>query len=185
MLTMQANIRQRIKQSLIFLTSAFIILVFDQLSKQWVLNKLAPVFTDGVPSAMGLKTVPVVPNILQFQYAENTGAAFSLFQDHPGVLTVIASLLAIGVFVWGFTLPLTERVNRVALGMIFGGAVGNLIDRFFHSFVIDFIVIHWKGRPLWPTFNVADSAICVGIGLFFIFSWVTSKKASQKIVEAE
>jgi signal peptidase II len=184
-LAMQTNLRQRIKQSLIFLAAALIILILDQLSKQWVLKNLAPVFPDGVPSAMSLKTIPVVPSILQFQYAENTGAAFSLFQDHPAILSIIASLLALGVFVWGFTLPLTERMNRVALGMIFGGAIGNLIDRFLHSFVVDFIMIHWKGRPLWPTFNIADSAICVGIGLFFIFSWVTGRKAAQKVAEVK
>jgi signal peptidase II len=112
-----------------------------------------------------------LPRILRLQYAENTGAAFSLFNEYPAILAVIATGLAALVLAWSWFLPERERLSRAALGLIFGGAVGNLIDRFRYGFVVDFIQVHCDGRPLWPTFNLADSAICVGIALFFLSSW--------------
>ena len=156
----------------VFWASAVGVLVLDILSKAWTLRTLAP--APGASPFAPRASVSIIPGCIRFEYAENTGAAFSLFQNHPGVLTVIACILAGAVLLWSAFLPAAERLNRVALGLIFGGAVGNLIDRFRFGFVVDFIVAYWKTHA-WPTFNVADSAICVGIGVFFLASYLQGR----------
>ncbi|NQU43965.1 signal peptidase II, partial [bacterium] len=166
---MQNAIRQKIQLSLTFWVACIPVLIVDQASKWWVLNRI-PV----QPEGMGLRldepfAFTVVPRLLAFIHTRNEGAAFSIFQTMPALLTLIAAGLAVAVLVWAlFFLPAPERLSRISLGLIFGGAVGNLVDRVLHDLhVVDFILvlIQYKGR-LWPTFNVADMAICVGIGLF-------------------
>lgn len=163
---MQTAIRQRMfSPSIVFWVPATVVLMLDVVSKLWALKVLRPEAFDVGP----LKTVVLLP-VLRMEYAENRGAAFSLFQNHPEILLCVALGLAIGVLVWAlFYLPRHERATRLALALIFGGAVGNLIDRFRFGFVVDFIVAHWNEHQ-WPTFNIADSAICIGIGIFFVAS---------------
>ncbi|MBX6342889.1 MAG: signal peptidase II [Thermomicrobiaceae bacterium] len=125
-------------------------LVADQVTKALVLQHLGP---GGARSV-----VDVIPGVLRLLYVENTGAAFGVFQGRSPVLT----LLAIGVVVFlgiYFRRAIAEsRALALALGLEFGGAVGNILDRLRHGFVVDFIDV-----PHWPTFNVADSAITVGV----------------------
>lgn len=116
-----------------------------------------------------------LPGLLAFIHARNEGAAFSLLSSQPVVLTVLAAALAVAILVWVFRfLPRQALWPRLALGLIFGGALGNLFDRIFRDFqVTDFILVllNYRGH-YWPTFNVADIAICVGIGLFFLLSFL-------------
>ena len=165
---MQAGLRQSLKEAVGFAGVAAGVLILDQATKAWVLGSLWPPESE--------KFTLVVPGLLRFQAARNTGAAFSLFQEHPGVLTLIASMLALCVLGWRFLLPPKAMGERFALAMIFGGAVGNLVDRFRFGYVVDFIVAHWRDHA-WPTFNLADSAICVGIGVFLISSWIAARSA--------
>jgi signal peptidase II len=166
---LQNGLRQKIQASLIFWIIAIVSIALDQLSKSWVLAALAPKQGDWT---MGpLRTVPVIGGWLKFRYAENRGAAFSLFNEHPEILTGVALILAVAVLIWAlFYTPVGDRLSRVALGLVFGGAVGNLVDRFRLGYVVDFIVAHYKVHE-FPTFNIADSAICVGIGLLFLASF--------------
>jgi len=168
---MQDHLRQKIRQSVAFWLAAVPILLADQVSKAWVLSRI-PL----QPRGGGLDLSPdyaviPVPHLLAFIHTRNEGAAFSAFQAYPIVLAGVAAVLSVGVLVWAlWYLPAPERLSRVALGLIFGGAMGNLVDRVFHDWqVVDFILVlvQWRGR-MWPTFNLADSAICVGIGLFMI-----------------
>lgn len=179
------NLLGKIKRSLIFWAAAAVVIAGDQASKIWILANLAP--NPGEPGyeiGIGLtRMVTIIPRLLRFQYAENTGAAFSMFEQHPEILTIIACSLAVGVIAWSFFLPAGEQLSRLALGLVFGGAVGNIVDRFQHGFVVDFIQLHWDGRPLYPTFNIADSAICVGIGVFFIASWLAYREQSKQSKE--
>ncbi len=175
---MQNSLRQKIFQAIGFWIAAAAILILDLASKAWVVGSLKPV--PGTELFGPPKTTVLVPGYLRFQYAENPGVAFSLFQDHPQVLTGVALVLAAAVLVWAlFFLPAEERWSRLALGLIFGGAVGNLIDRFRYGYVVDFIVAHWKEHA-WPTFNVADSGICVGIALFFLASLQAGRREKTK-----
>jgi len=140
------------------------------LSKWWVLDSLT---TGGrVGETAPSRIVSVIPPILRFRFARNSGAAFSILEEHPEVLAIIAGVMSVALLVWALVLLKPhERLARVSLALVFGGAVGNLLDRVRHDlFVVDFIEIHWRGRPVWPTFNIADSAISVGICLFFVAS---------------
>lgn len=128
---------------------AVVTLVLDQLSKALVLAYLGPGGT--------YSEIPILPGLLRLYYVENTGAAFGLFQGRNPLLAVLAVVVVILLAIW-FRALAASRLGALALGLQLGGAFGNLIDRLRHGFVIDFIDF-----PFWPTFNLADSAITVGV----------------------
>lgn len=121
----------------------------DQLTKLAIRGWLAPI-----------QSLPVIPSILHLTYVQNTGAAFGLFQGH----TVTFILLSAAVAAW-IILELVRKRHRrwsieLAMALILGGAIGNLVDRLVFGYVIDFIDVR-----VWPVFNVADSSITIGVGL--------------------
>ncbi len=134
-----------------FLLSAAVILVGDQLTKYLARRLLEP----GVVE-------PVLGELLRFRYVHNAGAAFGFFQGSR-FLFIGISLVSIAVIVY---LILSKRYafrgSRLAFGMVFGGALGNLIDRIWLSEVIDFIDIGF-GAQRWPTFNIADAGVTIGV----------------------
>ncbi|MDT8450005.1 MAG: signal peptidase II [Wenzhouxiangellaceae bacterium] len=105
--------------------------------------------------------------------AHNTGAAFSFLADGDGwqrwFFITFASAIGILLLIWLWRLPLTARALPVALMLLLGGAVGNLIDRIRLGYVVDFVDLHYAGWH-WPAFNVADSAIVIGVTLMLIES---------------
>lgn len=105
--------------------------------------------------------------------AHNTGAAFSFLAEGDGwqrwFFITFASAIGIFLLVWLWRLPLTARALPVALMLLLGGAVGNLIDRIRLGYVVDFVDLHYAGWH-WPAFNVADSAIVIGVTLMLIES---------------
>lgn len=145
---------------------AFTIILVDQLTKLIVLKFLG--FAE---------EYEVVPGFFRLVHWGNTGAAWSMLTGNNGLLATIAvaALIAL-VFARHHFDPHTLG-GQLALGLIFGGIVGNLIDRLMPSrqHVIDFLyfyVVRRDGREAgFPAFNVADSAICVGVGLLFLLSW--------------
>ena len=111
----------------------------------------------------------LVPGFLCLTYVRNRGAAFGILSDaaipHQTLLFSLVSLLALGgIVAYALWLPAHERLSQVALGLVMGGAVGNLLDRTRHGFVVDFVDVFW-GAHHWPAFNVADSAITTGVAL--------------------
>ena len=109
----------------------------------------------------------VIPHLLWWTYTQNTHGAFGLFGNSPMLLIVLA-LIVLGVFAYAFR-DAVQRSNvvRVAFGMILGGAVGNIVDRFQHRWVVDFIDF----RTIWPNvFNVADACITIGVALLVLAS---------------
>lgn len=179
---MQTGLRQeKIRQTVVFLAVAGVVVLIDQISKALVLEHLTRFADHGMMHAVASRVVPVIPSILRFRFAQNSGAAFSILRDHPEFLVVIAAVMSVVVMVWALAfLGKGERLGRVSLALVFGGAVGNLVDRVrYDLYVVDFIEIHWRGRPLWPTFNIADSAICVGIGLFFVASLLAARQEKK------
>jgi signal peptidase II len=112
-----------------------------------------------------------------FRYVENPGAAWGLFANLPeGVRRIffhVVSLAALS-FILSMYLRLEpgQRLVRGALALVAGGALGNFLDRLVRGYVIDFIDWHWRNQPgmRWPTFNVADAAICVGVALMLVDS---------------
>ena len=115
--------------------------------------------------------VTVIPGLFNLYLTTNPGAAFSIGRDQTLLLTIFSLAITVVLMVWAWRLKPPERGMRIGLGLIVGGAVGNLIDRVRLGEVIDFLDAHWFYRAHWPTFNVADSAICVGIALWLIATW--------------
>ncbi|MDT8438483.1 MAG: signal peptidase II [Wenzhouxiangellaceae bacterium] len=105
--------------------------------------------------------------------AHNTGAAFSLLADAEGwqrwFFIIVGSGISVFLLVWLWRLPLSARALPVALMLILGGAIGNLADRFRLGYVVDFIDLHYAGWH-WPAFNIADSAIVIGVTLMLVES---------------
>jgi signal peptidase II len=147
------------------------------------LGEAPPLGTDGYhyhPST----PVDLSQDFLRLRYAENPGAAFGLFRNlserFRGPLFHIVSLLAVGLIGF-YTTRLTgaanERWVRWGLPLVLGGALGNYADRLARGFVIDFVEAHWYESAWWPAFNVADSAITIGVGMMLIDSLVRKERA--------
>ena len=136
-------------------------LVLDQLSKLWIRNNLAP--SESTPEI----------GFLRLTHVLNTGSAFGLLANQTFLLTIItiASLFVILLFLHHLSPPATLSI--VSIGLIFGGAVGNLIDRLHLGYVTDFIDARLWGNFHWPAFNIADAAIVVGV-FALVFSFYRS-----------
>jgi len=150
------------KRNLLFGISAVVSLVLDQWTKVLARTHLQP---------LGLwKSKVVVPDYFDLRYSENTGVAFGMFQKLAGgrvwlTLVALAALSLVGYYLIR-SHPRQSRLH-LALGLVGGGAIGNLIDRIAFGAVTDFIV--WKvGTHEWPAFNIADAALVVGVALMAI-----------------
>ena len=152
-----ASIRSRMPE----LWIAAAIVVFDQATKALVKARL-PLH----------ESVTVIPGFFDLTHVRNTGAAFGMlnnmeFAYKPAVMVAVA-LVALGaVASYALTLPATQRIARYGLALILGGAAGNLIDRATMGYVVDFVDVYWRGVHFWA-FNVADSAITVGVVLMLL-----------------
>jgi len=144
--------------------------VADYFSKQWALETL------------GNGVVMRLTSWMEFKLAFNKGAAFSLFADGSGWQRWFFMGIAIVIGLWLCYALLFERptaLTRLAYASILGGAIGNLYDRILHGKVVDFISWHID-NAYWPTFNVADVGICVGVGLLVI-AWFVEWRAGSRL----
>jgi signal peptidase II len=147
-----------------FTVIGVVTLVADQITKYWARNAL-PV--DG--RGYGIP-VPVIENFWDWRLSWNKGSAFGLFSSVEGarIFLTVVGLVAMAAIVWMVHKGNdNQRRLAAALGLVGGGAVGNVIDRLAFSKVTDFVVWKWHTHE-WPTFNVADAALCVGVGLLFL-----------------
>jgi signal peptidase II len=131
------------------------VLILDQLTKAWV------------RSSMSLnETIPVLGDVVRLTYIHNEGAAFglSIGEYSSQVFLVLAAIASVLVLYLLLTAPRAERMQRIALALILGGALGNIVDRIRWSMVVDFIQVGVAGH-FWPIFNVADSAVTVGAAM--------------------
>jgi signal peptidase II len=139
------------------------ILILDYVTKIWAIDALK----------VQRRSVEVIPGFFDFSYAENTGVAFgildsSLYAWKPYALSALA-IVAIAAIVYYFhKSPCNRILLHFALALTTGGIFGNLGDRIFRGYVVDFIAWHIRDSFYWPNFNIADSAICVGIALLMI-----------------
>ncbi len=139
---------------------AILTILLDQVTKLLVKLYLYP-----------LETIRILP-FLNLVYAENTGSAFGMFKGLGSMFFIIISLLATVLITF---LLIKERDNRIPYALILGGAIGNMIDRIAYGYVIDFIELHAAGF-YWPIFNIADSALTIGIFLL-LYKTLFSKKS--------
>ena len=135
------------------------VLVLDQTTKALVLKHLP----------LG-GSIPVIPGFFDLTHVHNPGGAFGFLSgmsaEFRGLLFVAVSLLAVGLILYFYwQTPVRQRFLAVGLSLIFGGAVGNLVDRIRFGIVVDFLDLY-AGELHWPAFNVADSAITVGVLIF-------------------
>lgn len=116
--------------------------------------------------------VPVVDGLLSISHVRNRGAAFGILSDaslpyQPLLLAGLSLAALVAIALYFLRLPADARLPRVALALVLGGAVGNLIDRVRLGYVVDFVHAFWRDHT-WPDFNVADSAISVGVALLVL-----------------
>jgi signal peptidase II len=142
---------------------ALVVLLLDRWSKALVLGHFLP----------GESRL-VIPHLLWWTYVQNTHGAFGLFGSSPFLLIVLA-IAVLGIFAYAFKDQVRRStLVRIAFGMILGGALGNIIDRLQHQWVVDFIDF----KTIWPNvFNVADSAITIGVFLLILASLRREVKA--------
>lgn len=136
------------------LTVAMTVVFIDQVTKHLAQTSLS----DG-------RFVDLFGGLLRLDYTENTGAAFSVFRSGGSVFVLIAIVVSVGILVYYRRAASAARIVRIALGLILGGALGNLVDRVRLGYVVDFIDLRW-----WPVFNLADSAIVIGVALLLLSS---------------
>ncbi|WP_201028964.1 signal peptidase II [Saccharococcus caldoxylosilyticus] len=126
------------------------------------------------------ESIPIIPNVLYITSHRNRGAAWGILQGQFWLFYLITVIVVIGLIVYIQRLPRGERLFGVALGLMLGGAIGNFIDRLFRKEVVDFIHAY-IGTYSFPVFNIADSALTIGVALLFIkmFFFATSEKENQ------
>ena len=150
-----------------WLAWALLILVLDQLTKQWILRHYA--LWDSTP----------VTSFLNIVRAHNTGAAFSFLADHGGWQRWLFVGIGVGATVlitWQLRKYPTQKLFCFALASILGGAIGNVIDRLMHGYVVDFLDFYWGSRH-FPAFNVADMGITLGAALLILDELLRSRRS--------
>ncbi len=184
---MEAQRRNRI---LIALAVLAVVLFIDLWSKAWVWNEICQFeekFMRCARPGANSRRVEVISGLFYLNFGFNTGAAFSLFRDDGWARTffIVVTFLALGYMGWlALKMPSKRLYGFIAIGMIAGGAIGNLHDRFVRVLkvpwngkmverhgVVDFLQFYYPWNPdeYWPIFNVADMALVVGVGLLLIY----------------
>lgn len=151
-----------------------VIVILDQVSK-WLVRVKVPVYS----------SVQIIPNFLDFTHVRNTGTAFGFLDnvEFPGK-TMVIGLVAVGALIavamYAGTIASQQILARLGMALIIGGAAGNLIDRLVIGSVVDFVDAYWGSFHFWA-FNVADSAISVGVALMILDMIRTGTHASNPV----
>ncbi len=151
-----------------YLSVTGLVIAIDQISK-WLMVSWLSLY----------ETVAVMP-YFNFTMAHNHGAAFSFLAQAGGwqrwFFIGLALIISIALIIWLAKLKSTAKCEALSLSLILGGAIGNVIDRILHGYVIDFLDVY-IGHSHWPAFNIADSAICIGAILLIIDSFKSEGKS--------
>ncbi|MDH7600365.1 MAG: signal peptidase II [Sedimentisphaerales bacterium] len=157
-----------LQRHLIFWPVAIVGLALDLATKKLVFSLLQ---TGG--------HIQIIPGLLQLRLALNDGAAFSLAAGKYWVLVSIGILAFAAVIVWLFVTKGLTRLMSVGLGMIAAGIGGNLYDRLFNNGLVRDFIDLYVGRWHWPTFNIADTLLCIGVGCWFLASLLTDRPCQR------
>lgn len=133
---------------------ALAVLACDQWTKHWASSTL-----------QNAPPIHVIGTLVQFSYTRNSGVAFGIGAGRHFPYWIFSALAAVGIVALLALRPAQSTARRVALALVLGGAIGNLIDRVRFGEVVDFILLSWR-RWQFPIFNVADSAVTIGVALF-------------------
>jgi signal peptidase II len=156
----------------LLLAIAAAVVAADQATKAWIAARL-PYNTYGE----GLGAITVVRGLFYIVHVGNTGAAWSVLTGRSVLLAVLAGATLLAIFLGRKALGLRDPFTQVCFGLLCGGILGNLVDRLARGHVVDFLDFHF-GSYVYPSFNVADSAICVGVALYVLSSLRTPRKGA-------
>lgn len=162
------------KKYLLLLAISGLVICIDQITKIYIFAN----FSEG-------ESVNVISNFFNITYVKNPGAAFGFLRDaHEGFREIffllIAPIAAVIILFMMKSVDDKDRVSIFALSSLFGGALGNYIDRLWHGYVVDFLDFHYYQKASWPAFNVADAAIVCGIGLMLLMEFKQGQKQKKK-----
>jgi signal peptidase II len=166
----------------IFLFIGFLTLVADQITKVWARTLPAQLAPNGQRYGVAQ---PVIENFFDWRLSFNKGSAFSLFGEMSGarVFLTVVGVAAVLIILYMLHRARNDQTRLIyALGLVAGGAIGNLIDRIAFGQVTDFVVWKYYDKE-WPTFNVADVALVIGVGLLFL-DMIKETRAESRAVKA-
>jgi len=150
-----------------------LVIILDQVSKYLVRSFMLP-----------CRNIPIIPGFFDLVYVMNRGGAFGMWSTLPssmrGVVFIGFSMIAITALVCVYGKSYNAPPVRIAIAFLLGGAIGNLVDRLRWGMVVDFLDFY-IGRYHWPAFNVADTAICIGLGLVILHLFVTKGVETETV----
>jgi signal peptidase II len=155
-------LRERVRAYRLLWTLAIVVFALDQATK-FAVDAAIPF------SRMHLHHHEVIPGFFYLIHVGNDGAAWSMLSGKSGFLAGLAFVTLGAIYIWRRELGLRERIVQFSFGLLCGGIAGNLVDRMLHGHVIDFLDFHF-GDYVYPTFNIADAGICVGVVIYLIHS---------------
>lgn len=157
-----------VRSRLLLWGGAALVVVLDQLSKLWVVRHL--------PAYTPVDWIPQLASLFSCTFVKNTGVAFGLFPQLGGLFTIFSLVVIAGILIFQRAIAGTDLWMHGALGLVTGGALGNLIDRLTRGYVVDFIDVNFWPLREWPVFNIADSAIVVGVTILLLDAFLVSEK---------
>ncbi len=153
---------------LLFYGAMAVCLMVDQAASLWVVTNLTPYHPADI--------IPLLSPLLSFTFVENTGVAFGLFPALGSLFMWLSVAVAVGIVIFRRTIPSGDLWVHVSLGLVAGGAFGNVIDRVLRGYVVDFIDVNLRPFATWPVFNLADSAIVVGVAILLVDSLLAERR---------
>jgi signal peptidase II len=158
---------QRIRAYQLLWIIGICLFALDRLTKFWVVSAIP---FNPYHDHDGIQDIVVIPDFFYFIHVGNTGAAWSILSGKSTLLALLALGALLGIFLYRRSLGLHVRAGQISFGLLCGGIVGNLLDRVRYGHVVDFIDFHF-GSYIYPTFNIADCGICIGVVLYLWHSW--------------
>ncbi len=149
----------------------------DRWSKLWVLNNI-PLYGE-------YNLFPALYPYFRLAHSANTGIAFGLFQGGTFLFTIIAGIAVIAIAAYSLRSGEESLLLSVSLGMMLGGAIGNLWDRIVYGAVVDFLSVRASDSLVWPTFNLADTFIVIGTGLLIVYFLLEEHHARGQAQQAD
>jgi len=165
------------KFALFTLLIAAAVLLLDRFSKLWVMKNI-PLYGEAAP-------IPALYPYFSFVHSTNSGVAFGLFQGGTFIFTIIAAIAVIAIAIYSFQSGGESVLLAISLGLMLGGAAGNLWDRLAYGSVVDFILVRASAALVWPTFNLADSSVVVGTGLLILYLFLDERRTRQESHNAQ
>lgn len=129
----------------------FLGILLDRITKVWAISTLK-----------SGNDIVVIKNIFAFSYVENRGAAFGILQNKTIFLALTTLIVVSGMIYYLFKFKPQSKILKLSISFIIAGAIGNLVDRFYYTYVVDFIQLHYKDVYYFPTFNIADMLVVFG-----------------------